>query len=167
VELRYGDGRPKRIGPDRDAFPHLPHPPVVIDRKHFSAEELGQWGKLWRDGLLTGYLDGRQVAQVRLAADPVATTLAVVPDAGTIAADGGCVRVMIRALDQVGRKLPFLFDPVAIDVTGAGRRIGPELVAMRAGSCGFWVAATGAAGAVTIRVTSPRFGTVEARLDAH
>jgi len=24
VELRYGDGQPKRIGPDRDAFPHLP-----------------------------------------------------------------------------------------------------------------------------------------------
>jgi beta-galactosidase len=166
VELRYGDGRPKRIGPDRDAFPHLPHPPVVIDRKHFSPEELGQWGKHWHDGLITGYLDDRQVAQVRLVADPVATTLAVVPDTETIAADGGCVRVMIRALDQVGRKLPFLFDPVAIDVTGAGRRIGPELVAMRAGSFGFWVAATGAPGAVAIRVASPRFGTVEARLIA-
>jgi len=55
----------------------------VIDRKHFSPAELGQWGKRWHDGLVAGYLDGRRVAEVRLVADPVATTLAVVPDAAT------------------------------------------------------------------------------------
>ncbi len=36
VELRYGDNPPKRVGPDRERFPHLPHAPVIIDRRHFS-----------------------------------------------------------------------------------------------------------------------------------
>ena len=160
IELRYGNSPGKRIGPDREAFPHLPHAPVVIDRRHFTAEELGRWGMKWEDGLLIGYIGGKAVKEVRLAADPVATTLAVVPDRSRISATGrDGVRVMVRALDQVGRKLPFLMEPVEIEVTGAGRRIGPGLVPLRGGSTGFWVESTGVAGPITLRVTSPRFGT--------
>ena len=40
VELRYGDNPPKRIRPDREQFPHLPHPPAIFDRRHFTKENL-------------------------------------------------------------------------------------------------------------------------------
>jgi beta-galactosidase len=167
VELRYGGNPPKRIGPDREAFPHLPHAPVVIDRRHFTAEELGRWGMKWEDGLLTGYVGGKPVKEVRLVADPVATTLAVVPDRLRLSASGrDGVRVMVRALDQAGRKLPFLMEPVEIEVSGAGRRVGPGLVPLRGGSCGFWVESTGERGSITLRVTSPRFGTTTVELAA-
>ena len=91
--------------------------------------------------------------------DPVATTLEVVADRDTIDATGrDSVRVMVRALDQVGNKLPFLMEPVEIAVDGPAKRIGPALVPLRGGSTGFWLESTGEAGEITVRVTSPRLG---------
>jgi beta-galactosidase len=163
VELRYGSHPGKRIGPDRERFPHLPHPPVIIDRRHFSKDELGLWGMTWEAGTVTGFLNSKQVAEARFCADPVATTLQVTPDATVIAANEA-VRVMVRALDQVGNKLPFFPEPVRIEVSGAGRRIGPELVPLRAGSTGFWVQTTGP-GTVTIKVSAERFADQTLTLD--
>jgi beta-galactosidase len=115
VELKYGDYPPKRVGPDREAFPHLPHAPVVLDRRHFTSEELGLWGMEWLGASITGYVAGKAVKTVKFVADPVATTLEVVADHDAIGATD-TVRVMVRALDQVGNRLPFLSEPVAIAV---------------------------------------------------
>jgi len=160
VEIAYGDNPAKRIGPDYENFPHLPHPPVVIDRRHFTEAELGLWGMQWNDGRITGYVHGKTAAYVHLLADPVATSLQVVADRPRIAASGrDSVRVMIRALDQGGAKLPFLFEPVEISISGPGKRLGPALVPLRAGSTGFWLESTGARGDIEVKVTSPRLGT--------
>jgi beta-galactosidase len=164
VELKYGDFPGKRIGPDRESFPHLPHPPVVIDRRHFSNEELGLWGMEWLGATITGFIGGQPVKEVRYAADPVATTLEVVADAEQIG-PADAVRVMIRALDQAGNKLPFFPEPVSIEVSGAGKRLGPGLVPLRAGSTGAWVQATGT-GPITVTVTSPVLGTRTINLTA-
>lgn len=156
VEIRYGDGVTKRVGPDRENFPHLPHAPVVIDRRHFSNEELGLWGMEWHDATITGYVGGRAAKTKRFVADPVATTLEVVADTETIG-EADAVRVMIRALDQAGNKLPFFPEPVSIAVSGAGKRLGPALVPLRAGSTGVWVQATGS-GPIGVTVESPVLG---------
>ncbi len=167
VELAYGDNPPKRFAPDRERFAHLPHPPVIVERRHFSSEELGRWGMLWEEGVITGYVSGRPARQVRFAADPVPTSLEVVADRGAISsAPGDCVRVMVRALDQTGHKLPFLFEPVEIEVSGAGHRVGPGLVPLRGGATGFWVQSTGVRGPITVGVSSPRFGTTVLTLQA-
>ena len=156
VELRYGNNPPKRVSVDRARFPHLPHPPIILDRSHFTANELGLWGMMWEDGEVTGYVDGKPVATTRFVSDQIATTLQVEPDTSTIGAHD-VVRVMVRALDQIGHKLPFFPEPVSISVMGAGRLIGPALVPLRAGSTGFWVQATGP-GAITVTVSSDRLG---------
>lgn len=156
VELRYGTHPPKRVGPDRDRFPHLPHPPVIVDQRHFTQQELGLWGMTWEDGTVTALRDGRPVATRRFVCDPLPTTLQVAPDATSIGTHDA-VRVMIRALDQAGNKLPFFFDPVSIAVSGAGQRIGPGFVPLRAGAAGVWVQATGP-GEIHLTVTSDRFG---------
>ncbi len=156
VELRYGNHPAKRIGPDRERFPHLPHPPVIVDKRHFTKDELGLWGMSWEHAQITGYVGGSAVKHLTYASDPVATTLQVQPDATHIGPHDA-VRVMVRALDQAGHKLPFFPEPVSITVTGAGRRIGPGFVPLRAGSTGFWVQATGR-GEITITVTSDRLG---------
>jgi beta-galactosidase len=167
VELRYGDNPPKRVGPDRKRFPHLPYAPVIIDRRHFSGRELGLWGMRWEDAVVVGFVGGKPAKEVRLVAGPVATTLQVVADRDTISSLGSdSVRVLVRALDQAGRKLPFLFDPIEIEVTGVGRRLGPGLVPLRGGSTGFWVQSTGTAGPITVNVSSPRFGTTTVNLCA-
>jgi beta-galactosidase len=164
VELRYGSHPGKRIGPDREAFPHLPHPPVVIDRRHLSEDELGLWGMEWLDATIVGYVDGKPAREVKFAADPVPVKLEIVADNDRIGrADP--VRVMVRALDQAGNKLPFYPEPVSIEVSGAARLVGPELVPLRAGSTGFWVEATGA-GPINIKVTNDRLGTAALELTA-
>jgi len=167
IELRYGDSAPKRIGPDREHYPHLPHAPVVLDRRHFTDAELGLWGMQWEHATITGLIGGKPVKEVRFAADPVATTLQVVADRDTVSAkEKDTVRIMIRALDQTGHKLPFLFEPVEIEVTGAARRLGPALVPLRGGATGFWLESTGHPGEITVNVSSPRFATTTITLNA-
>jgi beta-galactosidase len=165
VELTYGKNKPKRFKPDREKFPHLPHAPVVIKREHLTDEELGLWGMSWEDATVTGYIDGKAVSTVNFIADPIAHALEVVPDTTEIHAGGDTVRVMVRALDQSGRKLPFFPEPVSIEVSGAAERLGPGLVPLRAGSTGFWLRSTGK-GEITVTVTSDRLGQAVATLSA-
>lgn len=165
VELAYGNNSPKRLGPDRQAFPHLPHAPVVIKREDLSEEELGLWGMSWEDATITGYIDGKPVKTVKFIADPIAHELEVAPDATEIGSEGDTVRVLVRALDQSGKKLPFFPEPVSIEVSGAAERIGPGLVPLRAGSTGFWLRSTGK-GPITVTVTNERLGRTVATLTA-
>ena len=165
VELTYGKNAPKRFRPDREAFPHLPHAPVVIKREHLTDEELGLWGMSWEDAVITGYING-QVAKVeKFISDPIASELQVIPDATELHAEGDTVRVMVRALDQSSRKLPFFPEPVSIEVSGAAERLGPGLVPLRAGSTGFWLRTTGK-GPISVIVSNERLGRTVATLTA-
>jgi beta-galactosidase len=164
VEVRYGNNPPKRLGPDRETYPHLPHAPVVFSRKDFSNEELGLWGMEWNDVEIVGYINGKPVKDVRYACDPVPETLDLVADADVVELHQS-VRVMVRVLDQAGHKLPFYPEPVQIAVTGAAKLLGPALVPLRAGSTGFWIEATGT-GKISVEVTAARLGTTRLELTA-
>ena len=165
VELTYGNNAPKRFRPDREAFPHLPHAPVIIKREHLTDEELGLWGMSWEDAVITGYINGQVVKTVKFISDPIATELQVTPDHTELGAEGDTVRVIIRALDQSGKKLPFFPEPVSIEVSGAAERLGPGLVPLRAGSTGFWLRTTGK-GPITVTVTNERLGRTVTTLTA-
>ncbi|MGV1836169.1 glycoside hydrolase family 2 protein [Rhizobium rhizogenes] len=157
VELRYGS-LTKRLGPDRESFPHLPHPPVIFDHRNFTQDELGVWGMEWEDARFTGYVNGKPVAELHMVANPLPTRLEVQADSLTLRADErDTTRVIIRALDQAGTRLPFLNDVATIKVTGPAKLIGPETVAFQGGTMGFWLQATGEAGAITVAVSSARF----------
>lgn len=164
IEMQYGTNPPKRVQPDRARYPHLPHAPVILTRDNFSPTELGQWGMTWEAGVIRGYLGGAIVAERRFVPDPLPTTLSVVADAAQLGAKDA-VRVMIRILDQVGNKLPYMADPVTITVTGPARRLGPQTVPLRAGATGFWVQAHGA-GPISITVAHDRLGKTTVQLTA-
>ena len=103
----------------------------------------------------------------RYVADPLPTRLEVAPDATALdAAAPDEVRVIVRALDQAGNVLPFLADAVRIEVEGPGRLIGPATVHLAGGTAGFWLAATGATGAVRVRLATDRFAPVTLELRA-
>ena len=166
VEFRYGDTIRKRIAPDRETYPHLPHPPVVIDGRQFPDGELGLWGMSWHDMTLTGFIDGAVVAERRMVAGPVPARLEVVADAVELrASEKDAVRVIVRALDQAGNPLAFMADPVRIAVTGPVRLIGPEVVSLSGGVAGFWLESTGGEGVASVEVTSARFAPVKVALD--
>jgi beta-galactosidase len=162
IELQYGDHKPKMIKPDRERFPNLPNAPVIIDRRHFSEDELGLWGMKWEDAVFTGYIDGRPAIEQRFTSEPVPTVLEVKADMAEIDMKS-VVRVIVRVLDQAGNKLPFFPEPVTIDVSGAGRRIGPRVVPLRAGSTGFWVQSEDN-GLIKLSVSHDRLGTVDQKI---
>ncbi len=167
VEFRYGPTLVKRVGPDRERFPHLPHPPVVIDHRHFSRDELGSWGMSWQAGEILGLAGGEVVATRRFVPDPLPTTLQVAPDASTLdAAAREETRVIVRALDQAGNPLPFLSDSVRVAVEGPARLLGPAVSPLRGGHTGFWLRATGARGEIRLHATCDRFAPVETPLRA-
>ena len=167
IEFRYGASLRKRVGPDRERYPHLPHPPVILDHRQFSAGEMGLWGMSWEDCEILGFLGGQEVVRRRYVADPLPTRLEVAPDATALdAAAPDEVRVIVRALDQAGNVLPFLADAVRIEVEGPGRLIGPATVHLAGGTAGFWLAATGATGAVRVRLATDRFAPVTLELRA-
>ncbi|MBX5047275.1 glycoside hydrolase family 2 protein [Rhizobium lentis] len=160
VELQYG-GLSKRIGPDRENYPHLPHPPVVLDHRHFTSDELGTWGLEWIDGTFTGYIGGEPVASLKLAADPLPTTLEIVADSQTLKArERDSTRVIIRALDQCGQRLPFMNDSISLKVHGPAKIVGPINVPLQGGTSGFWLEATGLVGEITVEAVSSRFAPV-------
>jgi beta-galactosidase len=158
IELKFGDYAPKRIYPDKETYPHLPHPPVIIDLRTVTPEEFGSWGRLWRDGVITGFVDGEAVRTMTLYADPVPTTLQIAPDAtDLVAGEKDCVRVILRALDQGGNILPFFDDPVAVSLEGPGRIVGPKLISFKGGAAGLYIEAGDEKGTLTLKASCRPF----------
>ncbi|MDY0745256.1 glycoside hydrolase family 2 TIM barrel-domain containing protein [Paucibacter sp. R3-3] len=159
VELTVGDMPPTRAEPDRERYPHLPHAPVIFDERHISVNAFGAWGMLWRDAVFTGYVDGKPVATVAVSGSPLPTKLQVQVDDTVLRADEkDATRVIVRALDQAGRLLPFLDDIATIEVSGAAKLLGPALLPIKGGVTGFWLETTGAAGEISVRVRTRRLG---------
>lgn len=167
VELRYGDEFAVRATPDKTTYPHLPRPPVVFTRDHFTRSELGRWGMKWMSGTINGYVDGRLAKTVQFAADPLPAKLDVTHDHDEILSDeSDQVRFVVRAHDQCGNLLPFISDPVRIRVYGAGRLIGPDTLVFDGGVAGFWIESVGSEGTVDVTVSSPRFEPAHSQLAA-
>ena len=167
VELRYGDEFAVRATPDKTSYPHLPRPPVVFTRDHFTRSELGRWGMKWMSGTINGYVDGRLAKTVQFAADPLPAKLDVTHDHDEILSDeSDQVRFVVRAHDQCGNLLPFISDPVRIRVYGAGRLIGPDTLVFDGGVAGFWIESVGSEGTVDVTVSSPRFEPAHSQLAA-
>ncbi|OOG65140.1 beta-D-galactosidase [Sinorhizobium sp. A49] len=160
VEVKFGEWPAKRIYPDRENYPHLPHPPVVLDLRSVTPEEFGTWGRVWREGSFTGYVDGKPVKTLTLPADPVPATLEVIADDTELrAGENDAVRVVVRALDQCGNLLPYFEEPVMLSLEGQGRIIGPSEHTLKGGATGFWVEAGEAKGKLELTVKSRRFDT--------
>jgi beta-galactosidase len=158
IETEFGDRPVKRYYPDRETYPHLPYPPVVLDQRNVTPAEFGTWGFVWKQGIFRGYVDGKLVKTVTLPGDPVPTRLDVAPDDTDLkAGEKDAVRVILRALDQFGNPLPFFDEPVALSLEGDGRIIGPSLVSLKGGATGFWVEAGETTGRLTLKVACGPF----------
>jgi len=160
VEVKFGDFPPKRIDPDRETYKHLPHPPVVLDHRNITPDEIGRWGHVWRQGIITGFVDGKAVKSVTLSADPVPASLSVVADDSELrSGERDATRVVIRALDQNGNLLPFFEEPVTLTLEGNGRIIGPSEHTLKGGATGLWIEAGDKAGKLKLTAASRRFDT--------
>ncbi len=157
VDIRMGTVT-KRVHPDRKTYPHLPHPPCILDRSMVSPEEFGEWGMTWRDGEITGYVGEEAVKRLHFVADPLPTLLDIAPDDVILrAGEKDTVRIMLRALDQGGNLLAFFDAPVELSLEGPGRIVGPDLVSLKGGVVGTYVEAGDVAGRLTLWVRCAPF----------
>lgn len=159
VEIRMGQ-IVKRIDPDTKTYPHLPHPPCILDHSMVTPEEFGEWGMTWRDGELVGFINGEEVVRRHLQADPLPTTLDIAADDTELrSGEKDTVRVILRALDQGGNVLGFFDDPVELSLEGSGRIVGPSLLSFKGGAVGVYVEAGNDACHLTLSATCRPFGT--------
>lgn len=159
LEFQFGDFPSKRIEPDRATYPHLPHPPVIVDGRFVDMAELGAWGMRWQDGRITGFVGGKAVAEIRLSGNAIATSLQLQSDDLELSAsEKDSTRFIVRALDQLGNVLPVFDDVLTIKVDGPARLLGPDAIAFRAGVGGFWIETTGEAGEIIVTVSTRRLG---------
>jgi len=122
------------------------------------------WGTESTEFVFEGYRNGERVAVVKRGAS-AGVEIRVTPDT-TELVEGDTYdvcRVVIEHLDQFGMVLPYSTEAVRVTVSGAGERIGPELIPLTGGAIAFWVKTKGT-GEITVSIESPHYGTQEHKL---
>ena len=164
VQVRFVSGAVLDLSPDRKRFAHLPHPPVMLNPEDLSETEFGKWGMQWHDIEFTGYVDGKQVAHLKMVADPVATRLNVSAERPLKDMQATEVRVSVQAVDQAGNTLPFFTGPVRFEVLGPGKLTGPAARPLHGGATACWIKTYGNPGSVSVTVSCDRLPDVSLSL---
>ncbi len=164
IRLTFPNGTSFDLQPDNATFAHLPHPPFMLRESDLPGSEVGQWGMRWMDIEMVGYVNNKPLISRTLLADPVATKLEVKADRLALTNDRNEVRIAVKALDQAGNLLPYIDLPIAIEIEGPARLIGPDVTSLKGGAAAFWIRSTQELGEVAIRVSSTRFSDEETRV---
>lgn len=166
IGLKFGPFDEIRVTEKSADFPALPYPPFVVDLRHIPPEKIGAWGMKWEDGLVTGYVGGKAVAEARFASNPVVSSLEAAADDAVLDAGAKDVtRVTVAAADRAGNPLPFSDSIVRVEIEGPARIQGPSLFPLIAGSRAFWVESSGEAGTVKVRLSCEGLETKELTLE--
>jgi beta-galactosidase len=141
--------------PDRERYPHLPHPPF------FFSEESGvaPWRRTWGDLRLDGYIGDKLVATRVLSSRGVDADLAVLVDHGTLTADGAdTTRLLMRVTDEHGNDRPFATAALMVRVEGPLEVIGDNPLALTGGAAAVYLRATEEPGQAVVTVSHPTLG---------
>ena len=160
VEFQFNDSEERfTINPDFKNFSNLPHPPIIVESEHFPENVFGTWGTDWPNVTINGFIDRKLAISRQFVADPVPTNLEIIPDLEEVSIDAD-VRVIVRALDQVGNKMRYLNETISVNLSGPAIIFGPNSIPLRAGSAGFWIRSLGI-GKIKISIISNRFAKKE------
>lgn len=158
IQFRYGQQAVRTIYPDRESFPHLPYAPVILDGRNLDPAELGEWGLVWDQLSLAGFVNGEQVIEKHFAPDPLPTRLKIVADDLQLSREEKeLTRIAISALDQAGNPLPYWNPVVDLSLTGPGRIVGPVRLALSGGIAGTYVESNLNPGVIQLTVTIDGF----------
>lgn len=158
ISLKFGNYDPIPVYEKSKEFKHLPYPPFIIDTSVIPIEQINQWGMKWEDGIITGYIGGKPVKEVKMARNPLPSKLMVAADDHTLTSgEKDATRVVVKLVDQYNRPLPFINAVVRLKISGNARILGPEEIFLTGGSAGFWVESNGMAGEIKIDIVCGGF----------
>jgi len=148
--------------PDRRQFPHLAHPPYVID---LGAALDGNWGDL----RIEGYIAGRQVIVRNYSGKGLDQRFLLQPDDSQLLADGAdTTRVVLRVTDEFGNSRPLANSAIRLELNGPAELLGDNPFVLVGGVGAVWIRAGECPGTARLKATHPLLGeqTVEIRIVA-
>jgi beta-galactosidase len=147
--------------PATDRFPHLSHPPVLVDLTVTTGASLPELR-------IDGYVGNRRAISRTFAADPKGDRLSLVADDATITADGSdATRVVFRAVDAHGNQRPGVTGNVTFALTGPAVLVGDNPFAFGdfGGVGGVWLRSwPDRRGPVTLTARHPVLGSATVRI---
>jgi beta-galactosidase len=157
-----GDDLAAELLPDRDGYPHLPHPPFFF----FQTSGIAPWRRTWGDLRLEGYRGDECVITRTLSGRGLDQDLLVSTDDRTLFADGAdTTRLLIRVTDQFGNGRPYTTGAVQIDVEGPLTVLGDSPAALVGGVAAVWLRAQDEPGSAIVRVRHPVLGRRSVRVE--
>ena len=151
IDVTLSSDMTRRYYPD-ERFTGLKHPPIEV-------KENGEfWQKRWIGARITGYVDGKPVAERVYSDNPRLAKLYVEADA-QLTEDDGCAkdgqadtfrlrlsgsgvdetRIVVYFKDENGNRLYYHRGVLQVAVTGPLKLIGPQLIPVMGGAAAFWV----------------------------
>ncbi|PSL02851.1 beta-galactosidase [Haloactinopolyspora alba] len=154
LELFVGGEHHATAQPDRERFPHLAHPPFLVD--------LTVDGSALPELRIDGYVGDELVLSRSFSADPSGDALTVRADDAELDADGtDATRISFEVLDRHGATRPYVQGEVGIEVDGPADLVGESPFAFgdSGGVGAVWVRSRrNTPGPVTVTVTHPELG---------
>ena len=148
--------------PDHQQFPHLAHPPYVIDL----GDKLdGNWGDL----RIEGYIAGRQVVVRNYSGKGFDQRFVLQADDRQLISDGAdSTRVVLRVTDEFGNTRPLANDAIRLQLEGPAELIGDNPFVLIGGVGAVWIRAGERTGIARLKAIHPLLGeqTVELELVA-
>ena len=119
------------------------------------------WGASDEKIRIVGILNGKEVVERSFGADSSAQKLSIESDTpwvgGLIEEEWPSTRIVVKALDQYGNIVPFLFEPYSIEIKGPASLLGPAQRSLISGVSAFWISSKAKKGKVRIAIACPRF----------
>ncbi|MBZ0280120.1 MAG: hypothetical protein K8L97_05230 [Anaerolineae bacterium] len=152
IEVFIGDNSFGRYQPDREAFPHLPHPPFQIR----GIQLWITWGQSFPDLRLVAYYQGAAVAEQRIASRGLPHALELTLDDVELRADGAdMTRLIFKIVDEYGNRIPYTNQVVNFEIEGSADLIGENPFALMGGQAALYIRARHEVGVVTVRAVTP------------
>ena len=146
---------------DAELYGHLAYPPTLVNLPVARNER--------PELRIEGYVNGKQVAMVRMSAGPAGDHLGMAADDTAIVGDGSdATRVVFRALDAYGNQRRFRTGDVTLRVTGPAELVGdnPFPLGAYGGLGAVWVRSRpGESGPVRITAGHPVLGQAEVQIN--
>ena len=140
---------------DFPLYSHLAYPPFLVSLPVPTQKDMPELQ-------IQGYVDGRQVAEIRMSSNPAHDALVMTVDDVTIRADGSdATRVVFRAVDAYGNQRRYLTGEVTLTLTGPATLIGdnPFAFGEYGGLGAVWIRSlAGQPGTITLGATVPQLG---------
>jgi beta-galactosidase len=162
LKVYYGETLILEADPDRQTYPHLKHPPFVVDLTHLSFGE-------WADLKIEGYLGGKLAITRTLSGSGTDDMLVVRPDDLELDGDGrDATRVVLAVTDRYGNPRPFASGAVQLSLSGPGEIVGENPFALSGGAGAVWVKTRQGSGTIRLEARHQYLGaqTAEIRVRA-